>query len=182
MPQLSNLQGREAPSWFVLTVKPQHELVAAAGLASKGFEGLAPTCIVRRRWSDRIKTLTQPLFRGYVFCRTPLAARTSILQTPGVRGFVSFGGSPIPVPGSEMEAILRITSTGLPIEPLAWLRAGERVRVIDGVLRGLEGTLLQCEGHTRVVVGIEMLQRSVSVEIDRATLQPVVPLAATFYV
>jgi transcription antitermination factor NusG len=173
-----NEQGLEDPRWFVLTVKPQHELAAAAGLTAKRIEGLAPTCIVHRRWSDRIKTLTLPLFPGYVFCRTPLAARTSVLQTAGVRGFVSFGGSPTPVPESEMDAILRITSTGLSVEPLACLRTGERVLVTDGALRGLEGTLLQCGGRVRVVVGIEMLQRSVSVEIDRAALQLLPPLAA----
>jgi transcription antitermination factor NusG len=80
-----------------------------------------------------------------------------------------------------MDAILRIVSTGLPIEPLAWLRTGERVRVIDGALRGIEGTLLECGGRVRVVVGIEMLQRSVSVEIDRTALQPLTRLAARFY-
>jgi transcription antitermination factor NusG len=165
----------------VLTVKPQHELTTAAGLTAKGIVGIAPACIVRRRWSDRIKTLTLPLFPGYVFCRTALAARTKILQTAGVRTFVSFGGSPAPVPALEMDAILRIVSTGLPIEPLAWLRTGERVRVIDGALRGIEGTLLECGGRVRVVVGIEMLQRSVSVEIDRTALQPLTRLAARFY-
>ena len=164
--------------WFVVTVKPQHELSAAAALESKGIEKLAPTYVTRRRWTDRVKKLTLPLFPGYVFCRGPVQARGSILCTPGVRGFVSFGRGPEPVPQNEISAILRLASSGQPLEPQAYLRTGERVRVVDGPLRGLQGTLIECEGRARVAVGIEMLQRSVSVEIDRAVLEPLTPITA----
>jgi transcription antitermination factor NusG len=144
------------------------------------LEQFLPAYTVRRRWSDRMKAFTLPLFPGYLFCRTSLEERGQVLRTNGVRGFVAFGGCPEPVPDAEMSAIMRMTSSGLPIEPLDFLRTGERVRVLDGPLRGLEGILLECGGGTRVVVSVEMLQRSVAVQIDRAALEPLTPLASRF--
>lgn len=164
--------------WYVLTVKPRHELVVAAGLQSKGVENYLPTYVVRRRWSDRTKRLTLPLFPGYVFCRISLSGGVQVLPTPGVRTFVTFGGGPEPVPDDEMAPIIRITSSGLPLEPLAYLCRGDRVRVREGPLRGIEGTLWRCGDGMRVVVGIEMLQRSVSVAIDRAALEPLTDTVA----
>ena len=180
MSESENLTGSGAKQWFAVTVKPKQEWVAASALESKGLEKFLPAYTVRRRWSDRMKTFALPLFPGYLFCRTSLEARGQVLRTIGVRGYVAFGGCPEPVPDDEISALMRMTSSGLPIEPIDYLRTGERVRVIDGPLRGLDGLLLECSGRTRVVVGVEMLQRSVSVEIDRLALEPLTPICARF--
>ena len=175
MPNLSPIE-----RWYVLTVKPRHEQAVAGALALKGMESYAPTYLVRRQWSDRLKTIAQPLFPGYVFCRASLENRTPILRTIGVRGIVSFGGLPHPVPDDELSAVMQMTSSGLPIEPLAYLRNGEQVRVVDGPLRGLSGIVIHSDAGSRVVIGIEMLQRSVAAQLDRWCLQPVKPLRAAF--
>ncbi len=178
MSERFDLNTNATEHWYVLMVKPQHERTVAAHLAAKGIEEYAPMYIARRQWSDRVKQVAMPLFPGYVFCKTSLDCRTAVLQTTGVLGMVSFGGVPAPVPESELFAIMRMTSSGLPIEPMEYLRRGETVRVIDGPLRGLSGRVLQCEGRTRVVVGIDLLQRSVAVEVDRCCLDQAAPLRA----
>lgn len=151
--------------WFALTVKPRRETLAVQGLSAKGIECFLPSYIVHRRWSDRIKAVSEPIFPGYIFCRTSLAS--PVLPVPGVQGFVSFAGRPEPIPDQEIEGIMRMTASGLPLEPIAYLHAGDRVRVTHGPLAGVEGILWECDAKKRLVVGIEMLGRSVAVNMDR---------------
>jgi len=155
--------------WFALTVKPRRETLAVQGLSSKGIESFLPSHVVRRRWSDRIKVVSEPIFPGYIFCRTSLAS--PVLPVPGVQGFVSFAGQPQRIPDQEIEGIMRMTASGLPLEPLAYLCAGDRVRVTHGPLAGVEGILWECEAQSQFVVGIEMLGRSVAVKLDQAVLE-----------
>jgi transcription termination/antitermination protein NusG len=157
--------------WFALTVKPRRETLAVQGLSAKGIENFLPSYVVRRRWSDRTKTVSEPIFPGYIFCRTSLAS--PVLPVPGVQGFVSFAGRPEPIPDQEIDGIMRMMASGLPLEPMAYLRAGDCVRVTHGPLAGVKGTLWEGEGQRRLVVGIEMLGRSVAVNVDRTVLEPV---------
>lgn len=154
--------------WYALTVKHQHEKQVAEGLRQRGLEALLPLYRARRRWSDRIKELELPLFAGYVFCRFPFAHRLPVLNTPGVGGIVVLGRRPTPVADQEIADIRTVIASKLPLEPWPHLRAGDVVRIDEGPLRGLEGTLLRVNDAYRVVVGVELLQRSIAVHLDPA--------------
>ncbi len=158
------------PEWFALTVKPNREKTAALALECKGLRSYLPVYRARRRWSDRIRELDLPLFTGYVFCRFLEAERSRVLATPAVTSVVGFGRRPEPVGEEEIEAIQKMLASGLLVEPWPFLRVGERVRIESGSLCGLEGILKQVKDAWRVVVGVELLQRSVAVEIDRDAL------------
>jgi transcription antitermination factor NusG len=158
------------PLWYALTVKPNHERAAAQALDSKGLETFVPLYRSRRRWSDRIKELDLPLFAGYVFCRFPGTERARILSTPGVNSVVGFGNKPAPVDEGEIRAVRTLVASGLPVGPWPFLRVGERVRVKAGPLCGVEGILTQVKDAWRVVVSIELLQRSIAAEVDRDAL------------
>ncbi len=154
-------------NWYALTIRPRHERAAARLLEQKGFEEFLPTYRTRRRWSDRIKQIELNLFPGYVFCRFGAEERSRILSTPGVTSIVAFGRTLAEVPEQEVEAVRAIVSSGLPVQPWPFLREGDRVRIEEGCLAGLVGTLAGCKDSTRVVVNVEILQRSVAVEVDR---------------
>ena len=158
------------PLWYALTVKPNHERAAAQALGSKGLETFLPLYRSRRRWSDRIKELELPLFAGYVFCRFKAAERAGILSTPGVNSVVGFGRRPAPVSDGEIAAVRTIVSSGLPVGPWPFLRVGQKVRIEAGPLCGVEGILTQVKDVWRVVVSVELLQRSVAAEVDRDVL------------
>src|SRR5215212_8990401 len=98
MPEV-NPDARER--WFVLTVAPQHESSVMRYLETKGYAASAPTYAVRRRWSDRVKTINLTLFPGYVFCRFAVEDRGPVLNTPGVRGAIAFGSRFVAVETSE---------------------------------------------------------------------------------
>jgi len=120
----------------------------------------------RKRWSDRIVVADVPLFPGYVFCRFDYWQRLPIMTTLGVVAIVGFGCDPAPIPDHEIQAVERVLKSGFAAEPHPFLRIGQRVRISHGALKGVEGVLLQKKSEWRLVVSVNMLQRSVSVEID----------------
>ena len=159
--------------WYAVTTKPRYESATARHLRCKGFDELAPVYRTRRRWSDRFKEIEQPLFPGYLFCKFTFEQRLHVLNTPGVTSIVGFGKQPAAVDDSEIAAIRSIVDSGVRAWPWPYLRAGQRVRIEDGCLRGLTGTLVRENDCWRVVVNVELLQRAVMVEIDRDLLRPV---------
>ena len=167
--------------WYALTVKHQHERQAGLALELKGWEALAPLYRSKRQWSDRVQEVELPLFAGYVFCRFPFAMRISVLNTPAVGRIVSFGGIPTPVEDEEITGIQTLLSSSLPVKPWPYLKAGDRVRVERGPLRGVEGTLLKEKDNYRLVVGVELLQRSIAVELDPDLVVPSLMTAARKY-
>lgn len=160
-------------SWYALTVKPRHEHAASQHLRAKDLEPFLPTYRALRQWSDRRKELDLCLFPGYVFCRFSYEERLQVLGTPGITSIVGFARKPAPVPDSEIDAIQTMVKSGRAFEPWPYLRAGDRVRIEEGCLRGLSGALIREKDRWRVVVNIELLQRSVAVEVDREALTPI---------
>lgn len=153
--------------WYGVRTRSNHEKVASIALKERGFTEYLPVYRCRKRWSDRTVEAEKPLFPGYVFCRFDFSKRLPIVTTPGVVSVVGFGREPAPIEELEIEAVRAILNSALPAEPCPFVREGERICVTSGPLRGLEGILLRKKSSWRMVVSITMLQRSVSVEIDR---------------
>jgi len=156
--------------WFALTVKPRHEKAAAQNLRSRGLEEFLPLYNARRQWSDRIRTLALPLFPGYVFCRFLPQEWLRVLGTPGVNTVVGFGRRPAPVSAAEIDGVKKMLAAGLPVGPWPYIQAGDQVEIVGGALDGLRGVAVRDKGVDRLVVNVELLQRSVAVEIDRGML------------
>jgi transcription antitermination factor NusG len=96
-----------------------------------------------------------------------------------VAKIVGFGGAIVALEDLEIARIQRLLALNLPLAPWPYLKAGDRVRVERGPMRGLEGTLLRTKDAMRLVIGVELLQRSIAVELDREAVvpQPIVPHA-----
>jgi transcription antitermination factor NusG len=168
-------RGSMAYPWFALRVKSRSEKIVAAIARHKGFEDFLPLYQTRRSWSDRYKMVELPLFPGYVFCRANPEFRLPLLTIPGVLNFVGFGRFPAPIEEAEIDAIKRAIGTGLQAEPYPFLEVGQRVRLAEGPLKGLEGFLVQVRKQQRIVVSLALLKRSVAVEMDRDWGRPVDP-------
>lgn len=158
-----------ARGWSALRVKPRHEVAVARALALLGYESYVPLHLVRRRWSDRVKQLRVPLFAGYSFCRFSAASRLPVLRLPGVRGVVGFGGRPAEIDANEMAAVQAVAASRLPIRGWPFVRQGQPVELVSGPLCGLRGILERTQGTDRLVVSVQLLQRSVAVEIRPGT-------------
>jgi transcription antitermination factor NusG len=158
--------------WYAVRVRSNFEQVTAAVLAGKGYEQFAPTYKVRRAWSDRVKEIQVPLFPGYVFCRLDSANRLGVLTTPGVVNIVSFGKEPATVSDTEIEAIQTIVRSSLNAQPWPFVAVGRKVVLERGPLKGLEGIVADIKHDFRLVVSLTLLQRSVSVEVERDWIRP----------
>ena len=121
---------------------------------------------MRSVWADRVKTIQKPLFPCYLFVRMDVARRLAVLQTAGVYCLVGTSDGPSSIPDQEIESIRCAVNSRLLVEPFPFLNAGDWVRVSSGPLAGVEGILVRKARGDRLVLSVEMLQRSVGVEID----------------
>jgi transcription antitermination factor NusG len=160
-----------------LTVRHQHERQVERLLRVQGWETLLPVYHAQRQWSDRVKQIELPLFSGYVFCRFAMSDRMRIEDTPGVAQIVKFNGLAAPLQDREIAEIEALAASGARLSPWPYLKTGDRVRVEKGPLRGLEGTLLRDAGEARLVVSVELLQRSIAAEVDPSMVVPLRALA-----
>lgn len=155
-------------SWFGVRVRPKGEARASNALSMRGFEAFLPTRKVRRHWSDRVKTLDEPLFPGYLFCRFDPRERIRILDVPAVIQIVGIASTPVPVSDAEISALQTMVTSRLMLTPWPYLSCGQQVRIGYGPLTGVQGIVTRAEdGNPRVVVSITLLQRSVATEIER---------------
>lgn len=159
-------------NWFALQIRSRWEATTADLLRGKGLQTLLPTYTTKRKWSDRMKVVESPLFPGYVFCRFDVHNRLPVLVTPGVIAVVGLGKTPIAVDDAEILAIQAAMKSGIHLEPWPYVEIGERVRIKDDVLDGMEGILTSFKGSHRVVINVTLLRRSVALEIDRARITP----------
>jgi transcription antitermination factor NusG len=159
--------------WFALRVRSNHERITGAHLRDRGLEEFAPSYKIEKRWSDRVKLIDQYLFPGYVFCRFNPNDRLPILTTPGVVEVVGFGRMPEHVPDAEIERVRKMVDSGLLVTPYPYVQVGQAVLIERGPLSGVEGILAEVKGKLRLVVSINLLQRSVSAEVDRDSIRSI---------
>jgi len=158
--------------WYAAYTCANHEKRVAKQLEERAVEHFLPLYGSVRRWKDRKVKLELPLFPGYVFVRLALRDRLRVLQTPGVARLVGFGGLPAALPDQEMEAMRNGLERQLRLEPHPYLTIGRRVRLKSGPLMGLEGFLVRRKGLLRLVLSLDLIQRSVAVEVDAADVEP----------
>jgi len=154
------------PRWYAAYTSANHEKRVAEQLSLRSVEHFLPAYASVRRWKDRRVTLQMPLFPGYVFVRMALRDRLQVQQVPGVAHLVGFDGTPAALPDEEIEALRASLESGVRAEPHPYLTVGRRVRLKSGPLAGMQGILLRRKGNFRVVISIELIQRSLIVQVD----------------
>jgi transcription antitermination factor NusG len=159
--------------WFALQVRSNLEKAVQLALRTKGYDEFLPLYHKRNRWSDRMRDVDLPLFPGYVFGRFTFNRRLPILTIPGVVRIVGIGRNPEPIDEAQLDAIRSLVTSGLPVAPWPFLQVGDRVIIEKGSLTGIEGILVQTKSQCRVVLSVDLLQRSVGVEIERDWIRPV---------
>ena len=159
--------------WYAAQTCANHEKRVQEQLRQRAVDAYLPVYASIRRWKDRRVTLELPLFPGYVFVRLALRDRLPVLQTPSVVRLVGFGGQPVALPDQEIEALRQGLAKELRVEPHPYLKIGQRVRVRTGPLQGLEGLLVRKKNISRFVISLDLIMRSVAVEIDIAELESV---------
>ena len=151
--------------WFALKVRTRSEPVAVCALRHRGYDPFCPTYTESRRYKDRMKVIENAVFPGYLFCRFDLKQKVSVISSHSVEYLVGVGGVPSEIPEKDMRDIRRAVGAGA--RPVRYFTVGERVRVEFGSLAGVEGILLRSSTGNRLIVSIDILQRSVSLEVSK---------------
>jgi transcription antitermination factor NusG len=157
--------------WHALYTRHQYEKLVAQALSAKGFEVFLPQYRTIHRWKDRRKELMLPLFPSYVFIQGGFDRMLSIFTTPGVHSFVSWGGRPAEIPQEQIDAVRRLVQSPLRFEPHPFLKCGDWVRIKSGPLAGIEGVLVRTKSAYRLVLSVEILAQSASVEVDISAVE-----------
>jgi transcription antitermination factor NusG len=152
--------------WFAVQVRCRSEFAIGSILQEKDYKTLVPFYRCRKPRGTRMELRELPLFPGYVFCQFDPLKRLPILTTPGVIHITGSGKTPTPVASSEIHSLQRLTEAAVAMQPCDYLQVGNRVRVEEGPLKGVEGILLGKKAERRLIISVTLLRRSVAVEFS----------------
>jgi transcription antitermination factor NusG len=173
--RMSTLASDLEPRWFAVQTRARHEKKVDTQLHDSGVESFLPLSNEIHQWSDRRKLVRQPLFAGYLFVHIPDSpeAKKSVLSTMGVCWFVGNGGMGLPIPDKQIQDIETILTSPLMATPFPFVHVGQKVRIRGGCLDGVEGILVAKESDRRVVVSVDLVRRSLAVQIDGYDLEEI---------
>jgi transcription antitermination factor NusG len=161
--------------WLAIYTRPRWEKKVSLLLSEKGLESYCPLNKVRRKWSDRVKVVEEPLFKSYVFVKIGDEDRSAVRMTPGAINFVYWQGKPAVIRDKEIIAIKRFLNEyeNVEVQPID-LKVDERVRITNGTFMDHEGKVLDVR-HKTVKVAIDSLGYILIAYIDRTKLTSAQP-------
>jgi transcription termination/antitermination protein NusG len=162
------------PLWYALYTRGHCEQLVCDQLAAKGFHVFLPKIDVWSQRAGKRHLISVPTFPGYLFLRHAID-KSSNIEVRKARGLVRILGecwdTPSAVPDAEIEAIQTTLHASIPVLPHPYLREGQRVRITQGPLRGVEGIFIQSKpAKGLLILSVDLLQRSIAVEIDGSGL------------
>ncbi|MBC7874287.1 MAG: UpxY family transcription antiterminator [Ferruginibacter sp.] len=161
---------RLGSKWLAVYTRPRWEKKVNQLLIEKGLESYCPLNKVRRKWSDRVKVVEEPLFKSYVFVKVNEKDRSTVRMTNGAINFVYWNGKPAVIKEKEIIAIRRFLDEYENVEAKAVdLKVNQRVRVTNGTLMDTEGKVLDVR-HKTVKIAIDSLGYILVAYIDRSKL------------
>jgi transcription elongation factor/antiterminator RfaH len=160
-------------SWYAIYTRPRHEKKVDVQLKDKDIETFLPLITRKRQWKDRKKNVEMPLFSSYLFVNFEYKYRFDILETDGVVKIVNFNGVPAVVPDWQIESLRQMLTFPKAIQLESYIQPGEIVEVTEGPMRGMKGTVVNRKNSNRLVLTIEGIMQSVSVEVDEYILKKV---------
>ena len=167
---------QDSARWYALHTRSRFEQKVYDGLCGKSVEAFLPRIQIMSRRKDRRKKILVPMLPGYVFVRSLLQAEEhlQILKTVGVVRMVGFRGKAAPANEEEISSLMILDGTDRTVQNSAYMKKGDRVIIAEGPLKGLIGFYIHHKGQTeKVVVSIELLHRSLEIEIEDWALEKV---------
>ncbi|MBW1998650.1 MAG: UpxY family transcription antiterminator [Deltaproteobacteria bacterium] len=166
----------DSPKWYAVHTRSHFEQRVYDGICSKSIQAFLPRIQVMSRRRDRRKKIFVPMLPGYVFVNFDMDPETywEIIKTIGVVRMIGFEGKPVPANEEEIQSLMILDGTDRTVLNRAYMKKGDRVMVMEGPLKGLIGFYVRHKGRTgRVVVSIELLHRSLEVEIEGWALEKI---------
>ena len=159
-------------AWYAVYTRARHEKVVAEELWLRQIESFLPLQERLSTWKDRRKLVQFPLFPGYLFVRTEMQSRrVDILRVPSIVRIIGLNGVPEPIPAAQIKAVKCLVFNEIPLNPHPFIHEGDRVRIIRGPLREMEGRLLEKKNRYTFILSIDLIQQSVACEIEAVDVE-----------
>jgi len=160
--------------WYAIYTKPRWEKKVHALLTEKKIQSYCPLNKVRKKWSDRMKIVEEPLFKSYVFARVTGDEQTKVRMTAGVVNFVYWQKKPAVIPAREIETIKKFLNEYEHVlaEPMQ-LKEDARVTIRQGLFMDKEAKVLKIEGN-KVKVEIESIGYTLIASVDKKNLSTLI--------
>jgi transcription antitermination factor NusG len=170
-----------AANWYAVQTVPRHEKKLREDLQLRAMENFLPIYEAVHRWKNGCKVRVElPLFPGYLFVKIDPRDRFKVLSLPGAVSIVGSPSGPWALPETEITS-LRTSMTMCRLEPHPFLAVGQKVRIKTGPLPDMTGFLVRHSGGFRVVLSVELIRRSASVEVDADNVEPIGPAPQTLH-
>lgn len=166
----------ELPCWYAVYTWARHEKAVASQFEQRGLKHFLPLYMTVRCSNMRTVRVSLPLFPSYVFVQTVAANYFRPLQVPGVVHYVG-NRKAAPIPDDEIEGLRRVLLSGMDVAPHPYLAPGNSVRISSGPLAGLSGVIERTKSGSRFIVSVNMIMRSVAVEVNALHLTAELPQA-----
>jgi len=160
--------------WYAVHVRSRHEFIVTDRLVSSGIDNFLPIVERLRHWKDRKKLVAFPLFPGYLFVRIRKnnSEKLTVLKTPGVVRFIGqTAADPESVPDDQVISLKRLVESKETLDPHPYLKEGNRVKIKNGPLKGVEGLLVERKGLHHLVLSVDILRQGVSIQVDASSVE-----------
>jgi transcription antitermination factor NusG len=161
--------------WYAVFSRSRHEKIVATALTNTGVTTFLPLVSEMHSWSDRRKLVDIPLFPGYVFVQilNTAEAKLHVLKTSGVAQFVGNRQGAASIPDKEISDVRAVLEQKVSCSPYPFVQLGQRVRIRGGSLEGVEGILVGRDSDSKLVITIELIQRSLAVSVYNFDVEPI---------
>jgi len=159
--------------WYAGYTASRHEKRVAEHFVQRGVEHFLPLYETIHRWNNGRHRVQLPLFPGYIFVRIALRDRMRVIEVPGFARLVGFNSLPCPLPEADINKMKDALNKGVVAEPYPYLTVGTRVEIRNGPMQGMTGILLRRQNKCRVVISVDLIMRSMAVEVEASDVVPV---------
>ena len=159
--------------WIAVYTRPRHEKSVLSQFTEKGIDSYLPLIRQKHRWSDRMKWVETPIFKSYIFAHVELKDNLEVLQTRGVNHIVKFQNKIAVIPDAQIADLRKMIEGGFEPLPSDYFVIGDKVEVIGGLLRGMNGIVSRTNSEDKLIIKIDAIQHAVAVQIERKYLKPI---------
>ncbi len=159
--------------WYAGYTASRHEKRVAEHFVQRGVEHFLPLYETIHRWNNGRHRVQLPLFPGYIFVHIALRDRMRVIEVPGFVRLVGFNSLPYPLPEADINKMKDALNKGVLAEPYPYLTVGTQVEIRNGPMQGMTGILLRRQNKCRVVISVDLIMRSMAVEVEAADVVPV---------
>jgi len=173
---MQTINDNSQANWYAVHTRSRHEFQVYEKLKQKGLDAFLPAVERLRKWKDRKKMIAFPLFPGYLFVHIAKDSQ-SLLNVLKVRGVVrlicTIPGEPAPIPDEQIMALKKLLENSDILDPYPYLNEGQKVRIINGPLSGVEGILVEKLEKHILVLSVDVLRQGVALTINAADVEKI---------